>query len=164
MEWQMGFMSCKMLSNNCNRTACIYIRKRFSTRFSFIWGQQYNSKGQMTKFVPRKLTRQSICVGFFSPCTRRPLFLQIFGEIWKSRLCNLLNILWNSCIWKRSFWSMVWFWPLGGVRETCCISHGGFYLFICHFFNCWMHEPSWWVKSLRNRCYVTSNDVISMSH
>ena len=161
----MGFMSCKMLSNNCNRTACIYIRKRFSTRFQVIWGQQYNFKGQMTKFCASKIG-QTINLRRFFQSTHLWIFFSssFIFEIWKSRLCNLLNILWNSCIWKRSFWSMVWFWPLGGVWETCCISHGGFYLFICHFFNCWMHEPSWWVKSLRNRCYVTSNDVISMSH
>ena len=69
-----------------------------------------------------------------------------FVEIEKSRVCILRNLLRNSCIWERSLWSMVWFWPLGGVRETCCISHGWFHFFVCNFFNCFMPESSWWVN------------------
>ena len=79
----------------------------------------------------------------------------------KSRICNLCNILWNSGIWKRSFRSMVWFWSLGGIPETCRISHGWFHMFICHFINCWMLESFWWVTWSRNTRYVIEYNVIA---
>lgn len=129
MEWQVGFMSFKMLSNNCHRIACLHFRK-ISPRL-----KNLRSTNNHVTF-----SRQ----GYLGSVRMRTII--IFVEIEKSRVCILRNLLRNSCIWERSLWSMVWFWPLGGVRETCCISHGWFHFFVCNFFNCFMPESSWWVN------------------